>query len=160
MNGGPQCEERRASLRCGPHRRVGQPSERQGDAEDPRRDASHVSLLRFCPWDEAGGSHVTRRREKILGGKQKAPRLTAGLFEPKIIMKRCVVLGRPGSDLLFQALRLSTISAGEFNGRVRDGFGFSLSANTTRLAKDDEADTGLRLNAHHAHRFGCDGHWK
>ena len=34
------------------------------------------------------------------------------------------VLGRPGSDLLFQALRLSTIGAGEFNGRVRDGIGF------------------------------------
>jgi hypothetical protein len=49
------------------------------------------------------------------------------------------VLGRPGSDLLFQALRLSTIGAGKFNGRVRDGFGFSLSANTTRPAKDDEA---------------------
>ena len=46
------------------------------------------------------------------------------------------VLGRPGSDLLFQALRLSTIGAGEFNGRVRDGIGFSLSAKTTRPAKD------------------------
>jgi hypothetical protein len=46
------------------------------------------------------------------------------------------VLGRPGSDLLFQALRLSTIGAGKFNGRVRDGIGFSLSANTTRPAKD------------------------
>jgi hypothetical protein len=37
---------------------------------------------------------------------------------------RGTVLGRPGSDLLFQALRLSTIGAGEFNGRVRDGIGF------------------------------------
>ena len=34
------------------------------------------------------------------------------------------VLGRPGSDLLFQALRLSTIGAEEFNGRVRDGIGW------------------------------------
>ena len=46
------------------------------------------------------------------------------------------VLGRPGSDLLFQALRLSTIGAGEFNGRVRDGIGYRLPANTTRSAKD------------------------
>src|SRR5437879_13795103 len=46
------------------------------------------------------------------------------------------VLGRPGSDLLFQALRLSTIGAGEFNGRVRDGIGYKLPANTTRPAKD------------------------
>ena len=38
------------------------------------------------------------------------------------------VLGRPGSDLLFQALRLSTIGAEEFNGRVRDGIGWQLLA--------------------------------
>jgi hypothetical protein len=52
------------------------------------------------------------------------------------IMKRFSVLGRPGSDLLFQVLRLSTIGAGEFNGRVRDGIGFGLPAVTTRPAKD------------------------
>jgi hypothetical protein len=51
-------------------------------------------------------------------------------------MKRFSVLGRPGSDLLFQVLRLSTIGAGKFNGRVRDGIGFRLPANTTRPAKD------------------------
>src|SRR4249919_2933727 len=47
------------------------------------------------------------------------------------------VLGRPGSDLLFQVLRLSTIGAGEFDGRVRDGIGYRLPANTTRPAKDE-----------------------
>jgi hypothetical protein len=46
------------------------------------------------------------------------------------------VLGWPGSDLLSQALRLSTIGAEEFNGRVRDGIGFRLLAKTTRPAKD------------------------
>ena len=46
------------------------------------------------------------------------------------------VLGRPGSDLLFQVLRLSTIGAGKFDGRVRDGIGYRLPANTTRPAKD------------------------
>src|SRR4030088_144952 len=46
------------------------------------------------------------------------------------------VLGRPGNDLLFQVLRLSTIGAGEFNGRVRDGIGFRLPAKTTKPAKD------------------------
>jgi hypothetical protein len=51
------------------------------------------------------------------------------------------VLGRPGSDLLFQVLRLSTIGAGKFNGRVRDGIGYRLPANTTRPAKDV---TGIR----------------
>ena len=46
------------------------------------------------------------------------------------------VLRRPGSDLLSQALRLSTIGAEEFNGRVRDGIGFRLPATATRSAKD------------------------
>ena len=46
------------------------------------------------------------------------------------------VFGRPGSDLLFKVLRLSTIGAGKFNGRVRDGIGYRLPANTTRPAKD------------------------
>ena len=46
------------------------------------------------------------------------------------------VLGRPGSDLLSRVLRHSTIGAGEFNGRVRDGNGFGLPARTTRPAKD------------------------
>jgi hypothetical protein len=38
-------------------------------------------------------------------------------------MKRKSVLGRPGGDLLFQALRLSTIGAEDFDGRVRNGIG-------------------------------------
>ena len=50
-------------------------------------------------------------------------------------MKRSV-LGRPGSDLLFQALRLSTIGAEDFDGRVRDGIGYRLLAMTTRPAKN------------------------
>src|SRR5260370_41525753 len=56
-----------------------------------------------------------------------------------IIVKKQTVLGRPGSDLLSQVLRLSTIGAKEFNGRVRDGIGFRLLAKTTRPAKDSEA---------------------
>ena len=64
------------------------------------------------------------RRRKACGGL------------PVAIVKRIFVLGRPGSDLLFQALRLSTIGAGEFNGRVRDGIGYLLPAKTTRPAKD------------------------
>ena len=56
------------------------------------------------------------------------------------IVEEVSVLGRPGSDLLFQVLRLSTIGAGEFNGRVRDGIGFRLPASTTRPAKDGFCD--------------------
>src|SRR2546421_10105757 len=53
------------------------------------------------------------------------------------------VLGRPGSDLLFQALRLSTIGAEGFNGRVRYGNGFRPLARTTRPAKNRLLQTGF-----------------
>jgi hypothetical protein len=46
------------------------------------------------------------------------------------------VIGRPGGDLLFRVLRRSTIGAGAFNGRVRDGIGFRHSAIATRPAND------------------------
>jgi hypothetical protein len=55
--------------------------------------------------------------------KQKAPRKTRGAFTTAIIVKEDGVLGRPGSVLLFQALRLSTIGAEDFDGRVRNGIG-------------------------------------
>ena len=50
---------------------------------------------------------------------------------------RISVLGRTGSDLLFQVLRLSTIGAGEFYGRVRDGIGYRPPAKTTSPAKNE-----------------------
>ena len=72
---------------------------------------------------------------------KKAPRYPAGLSALKIVKRKIreegnSVLGRPGSDLLFQALRLSTIGAEDFDGRVRDGIGYRLLAMTTRPAKD------------------------
>jgi hypothetical protein len=81
---------------------------------------------------------------------KKPPRMIrGGVLHTSV--KRYSVLGRPGSDLLFQALRLSTIGAGEFNGRVRDGIGFGLPARTTRPAKDrwqrsDVRNSGSRSN--------------
>ena len=41
-------------------------------------------------------------------------------------------VGRPGGDLLSRALRHSTMGAGDFHGRVRDGIGCGLPAITTR----------------------------
>src|ERR1700745_894584 len=68
---------------------------------------------------------------------------TAAEVEPRRLWKidhrdegEASVLGRPGSDLLFQVLRLSTIGAEEFNGRVRDGIGVRLLANTNKAAKN------------------------
>jgi hypothetical protein len=72
------------------------------------------------------------------GNKKAATEVIRGGRSNAIIVMRgeASVLGRPGSDLLFQVLRLSTIGAGEFNGRVRDGIGFRLPAKTTKPAKD------------------------
>jgi hypothetical protein len=48
---------------------------------------------------------------------------------------RATALGKPGDDLLSRALRHSTIGAGAFHGRVRDGIGCSRSARITRPTK-------------------------
>src|SRR5215813_2257056 len=77
----------------------------------------------------------SRGRPRVLKQKSRRGRNRGGLKE-NYIAKRFNVPGRPGSDLLFQVLRLSTIGAGKFNGRVRDGIGYRLPANTTRPAKD------------------------
>lgn len=74
--------------------------------------------------------------EHDAGAKTKSPAVNRGAFR-NLSSCEAIVLGRPGSDLLFQALRLSTIGAEEFNGRVRDGIGFRLLAKTTRSAKDN-----------------------
>lgn len=70
-------------------------------------------------------------------GEQKPPRRSLRRLTERH-HEEANVLGRPGSDLLFQVLRLSTIGAGKFNGRVRDGIGYGLPANTTRPAKDGD----------------------
>ena len=53
----------------------------------------------------------------------------------KIFVKRGylkTVLSRPGSDRLSHVLRRSTIGAGGFNGRVRNGIGWYICAIITR----------------------------
>jgi hypothetical protein len=56
---------------------------------------------------------------------------------------------RPGSDLLSRVLRRSTISAGAFHGRVRNGIGCSRSAITTRSAKRTLLEKLLSFRAVH-----------
>ena len=94
------------------------------------------------------GNDSWRDRGKLLlqspPKRQKPSRFREGFFISIIVSRRISVFGRPGSDLLFQALRLSIIGAGEFNGRVRDGIGFRLPASTTRPAKDREAVNRIR----------------
>src|SRR4029077_5529523 len=66
--------------------------------------------------------------DKEPGDKAKSPAENRGAFASEYRERGCSVLGRPGSDLLFQALRLSTIGAEDFDGRVRDGIGYRLLA--------------------------------
>ena len=111
-----------------------------------------ISLRALLPEEPAGAqlhlrpalARPVRRRDRLLRAgvtpeaprtKQKPPRLPAAACQ--LIIAKIFVLGRPGSDLLFQALRLSTIGAEKINGRVRDGIGYRLPANTTRPAKDE-----------------------
>lgn len=57
-------------------------------------------------------------------------------FVPVFVNEKiCVAFCRPGSDLLSRVLRRSTIGAGAFHGRVRNGNGCSRPAITTRSAK-------------------------
>src|SRR5580698_11545548 len=51
------------------------------------------------------------------------PRVTKRLAAQSGLKKRAGRAGRLGSDLLFRALRRSTIGAEGFHGRVRDGIG-------------------------------------
>ena len=93
----------------------------------------------------------TSGNRSCIAAQIKTAAITGGRFEIfHRVEEKQNVLGRPGSDLLFQALRLSTIGAGKFNGRVRDGIGFSLSANTTRPAKNvsNEANRSIIISAH------------
>ena len=58
-----------------------------------------------------------------------------------------IAFSRPGSDLLSRVLRRSTIGAGAFHGRVRNGNGCSHPAMTTRSAKGNVVEklAGIRL---------------
>ena len=74
---------------------------------------------------ELPGCSTPRHPSKAL------PFRAAASFERRF----CCAFGRPGSDLLSRVLRRSTIGAGAFHGRVRNGIGCSRSAMTTRSAK-------------------------
>ena len=55
-----------------------------------------------------------------------------------------IAISRPGSDLLSRVLRRSTIGAGAFHGRVRNGNGCSHPAMTTRSAKGNVVEKLVR----------------
>ena len=75
---------------------------------------------------------IMRLTGSVLGGNQQFLSRRAVLFvlfvceedcSCGLCLSLCLALCRPGSDLLSRVLRRSTIGAGEFHGRVRDGIG-------------------------------------
>ena len=62
------------------------------------------------------------------------------------------VLGRPGGVLLSRGLSRSTMGAGGFNGRVRNGIGWNSPAMTTRPAKNGVFRQSRLARARHARR--------
>jgi hypothetical protein len=76
---------------------------------------------------------------------QKPQSFLTGVFE---LFRRCnetYVFGRPCSDLLSQALRLSTIGAEEFDGRVRDGIGSWAPRNNHKVSEKRMVNSGYDL---------------
>ena len=51
----------------------------------------------------------------------------------------CLLLGRPGSDLLSHVLGRSTIGAEGFHGRVRDGIGCLAPRNDHQVIEEEDA---------------------
>src|SRR3974390_3683199 len=93
---------------------------------------------------EGSSTNLAARRPQMVSYAKRPPSLAA-VFPATAVSRRedprergeANVLGRPGSDLPFPVLRLSTTGAGEFYGRVRDGIGYRPPARTTRPAKDE-----------------------
>ena len=95
-------------------------------------------LTKFKPPPNERAAYAARnpvggpvRNEKIFHTSTQKPFSIFGKYD----VKSQRAFGRPGSDLLSRVLRRSTISAGAFHGRVRNGIGCSRSAITTRSAK-------------------------
>jgi hypothetical protein len=75
--------------------------------------------------DETLNPYTGALQNQLLQTSNKKPRgKNRGALCWKFVKRmKQSVLCRPGSDLLFQVLRLSTIGAEDFDGRVRDGIG-------------------------------------
>jgi hypothetical protein len=94
--------------------------------------AAPPRVILFCP-----ALRLPKQKGRL---KAARSRLWAGFFcDEKLIFcsheRYPFAFSRPGSDLLSRVLRRSTIGAGAFHGRVRNGNGCSHPARTTRSAK-------------------------
>lgn len=93
-------------------------------------------------YDKGTGSRTWCRSPYFIpSSTHKTPRLNevagfSGYQRRDISIDYLTVLSRPGNDLLSQVLRLSTIGAEAFNGRVRDGIGFWALRNCHQVGKE------------------------
>ena len=82
----------------------------------------------------------------VLANKRAALRAARCRLGPKFVLRRFLIaFSRPGSDLLSRVLRRSTIGAGAFHGRVRNGNGCGHPAMTTRSAKGNLHAFGMNI---------------
>ncbi len=91
-------------------------------------------------WRGTRGPKRSEGKRELRVGRSAAfaeARAKPGMAVSALIIEEIYLsaLCRPGSDLLSHTLRCSTIGAGEFHGRVRDGIGWGLPAGATRPAK-------------------------
>jgi hypothetical protein len=91
----------------------------------PRHDATAIVDAKKPPRNEPAAALIKPTRDR---GEIKDLDEGSRPFRPS-------ALGKPGDDLLSRVLRRSTIGAGAFHGRVRDGIGCGRSAKITRPAK-------------------------
>ena len=89
-------------------------------------------------WDKRSGAQ--RRQGRVAAGRSGRPRgaqpfRALRAWAANKLKRFQIAICRPGGDLLSHTLRCSTIGAGEFHGRVRDGIGWGLPARATRPAK-------------------------
>ncbi len=97
----------------------------------------------------------TQMASTMCGAKNKTPAARAGVLFDEYRFDELII--RPGNDLLSHALRHSTIGAGDFHGRVRDGIGCRFSAMVTRSYNKPKSSKRHRgsgfITARHALRM-------
>jgi hypothetical protein len=102
-------------------------------------------------WSPGAGDWL-RGQDLNLGPSGYEPDELPGCSTPR----RCGWSGRPGSDLLSRGLSHSTMGAGGFHGRVRDGIGCGPPAITTRSSRPSgSGQSSVTGQQRPAFRFRC-----
>ncbi len=98
-------------------------------------------LPSFMRWYEPSQRGSIERKSKARAKRKKAAR-RGGHFGSGRERECCLALCGSGGDRLSRALRHSTMGAGVFNGRVRDGIGFWARRSSHQTGATQGADGG------------------